>query len=448
MDKFLENIRQTIAKYAMLEPGEPVLAALSGGADSVALLLALQELGYPVRACHLHHGLRGEEADRDERFCRELCAARGIALTVKHVDAAAYAHETRESVETAARALRYAFFRETAGTHKTATAHTADDNLETMLFHLARGAGLDGLAGIPPVREGIVRPLIACTREEVEAFLAARGQGFVTDSTNLAGDYTRNRIRQEAVPVLKAVNPRAAQAAAGLAARLRTDRAYLEQQAQTLLQTAARDGGWDAETLAGSHPAMRTRALRLACAAAGMPRRDFTARHVAALETLLESNDPSAQADLPGGFLARREYRLLKIEQKNSMPVTEPGEIPVEIPFDRAFGSGRTRVSVKAAQKDQVFYKSFNTFFAGCDTIDIPTLVLRTRRTGDRLRLTVNGGSKTLKKILIDKKIPQTQRGKLAVLADKYGVIAVQAVGMDVSRCPKGDSVFEIRFEG
>ena len=95
-----------------------------------------------------------------------------------------------------------------------------------------------------------------------------------------------------------------------------------------------------------------------------------------------------------------------------------------------------------------LFRSSFNTFFAGCDTIDIPTLVLRTRRTGDRLRLTANGGSKTLKKILIDKKIPQTQRGRLAVLADKHGVIAVQAVGMDVSRRPKGDGVFEIRFEG
>lgn len=448
MDKFLQSVRNTIAEYAMLEPGEPVLAALSGGADSVALLLALQELGYPVRACHLHHGLRGAEADRDERFCRELCAARGIELTVKHVDAAAHARETRESVETAARSLRYAFFRETAGAHKTATAHTADDNLETMLFHLARGTGLDGLTGIPPVREGIIRPLIACTREEVEAFLAARGQGFVTDSTNCESDYTRNRIRHEAVPVLKAVNPRAAQAAAGLAARLRADRAYLEEQAQALLQTAARDGGWDAETLAAGHPAMRTRALRLACAAAGMPLRDFTARHVAALEALLESRDPSARADLPGGFSARREYRLLKIEPKSNVWKAESAEIPVEIPFDRAFGPGRTRVSVRAAQKDQVFYKSFNTFYAGCDTIDIPTLVLRTRRTGDRLRLTANGGSKTLKKILIDRKIPQEQRGRLAVLADKYGVIAVQAVGMDVSRRPQGGGVFEIRFEG
>ena len=106
MDKFLRKIQQTIAEYGMLKPGEPVLVALSGGADSVALLLSLRELGYPVRACHLHHGLRGGEADRDERFCRELCAQKGVRLSVRRVDAAAYARETHESVETAARAPR------------------------------------------------------------------------------------------------------------------------------------------------------------------------------------------------------------------------------------------------------------------------------------------------------------------------------------------------------
>lgn len=448
MDKFLRKIQQTIAEYGMLKPGEPVLVALSGGADSVALLLSLRELGYPVRACHLHHGLRGGEADRDERFCRELCAQKGVRLSVRRVDAAAYARETHESVETAARALRYAFFRETAGESKTATAHTADDNLETMLFHLARGTGLDGLAGIPPVRDGIVRPLITCTREEVEAFLAARGQGFVTDSTNLERDYTRNRIRYEAVPVLKTLNPKAATAAAGLAARLRADRAYLDGRAKELLGQAAQNGGWDVQTLAAAPAALRSRALRLLCESTGMPLHNFTARHVAALEALLASANPAAHADLPGGVIARREYHLLKIEPKNSAFKADYASVPVKIPFEGTLGAGAARVSVRAVQKNQVFYKSFNTFYAGCDTIDIPTLVLRTRRTGDRLRLTENGGSKTLKKILIDRKIPGTQRDRLAVLADRYGVVAVQSVGMDISRTPREGGVLEIRFEG
>ncbi|MBS7223864.1 MAG: tRNA lysidine(34) synthetase TilS [Clostridiaceae bacterium] len=446
MDKFVQKVRQTMEAHHMLETNEPVLAALSGGADSVALLLALTELGIPVSACHLHHGLRGAEADRDEQFCRSLCAKLGIALTVRHADAAAYARKVHESVETAARNLRYAFFAEIADGRKTATAHTADDNLETVLFHLARGSGLDGLCGIPPVREGIVRPLIACTREEVEAFLASRGQEFVTDSTNLQPAYTRNRIRQEVVPVLRALNPQAAETVSALTARLRTDRDYLEEQAQALLSQAAQDGGWRAELLADAHPALRTRALRIACQQSGMPARDFTARHVAALEALLRNPNPSAQIDLPAGFAARREYDLLRVEKKQKPADFE--QIPVRIPFDGRLGAGAARVTVRPVQKNQVFYNSFNTFYVGCDTIDIPTFVLRTRRTGDRLRLNRHGGSRPLKKILIDKKIPAPQRGTLAVLADQNGVIAVQSVGTDISRCPGQGGIFEIRFEG
>lgn len=446
MDKFVQKVRQTMDTHHMLETNEPVLVALSGGADSVALLLALTELGIPVSACHLHHGLRGAEADRDEQFCRSLCAKLGIALTVRHADAAAYAREVHESVETAARNLRYAFFAEIADGRRTATAHTADDNLETVLFHLARGSGLDGLCGIPPVREGIVRPLIACTREEIEAFLASRGQEFVTDSTNLQPAYTRNRIRQEVVPVLRALNPQAAETVSALTARLRTDRDYLEEQAQALLSQAAQDGGWRAELLADAHPALRTRALRIACQQSGMPARDFTARHVAALEALLRNPNPSAQIDLPAGFAARREYDLLRVGKKQKPADFE--QIPVRIPFDGRLGAGAARVTVRPVQKNQVFYNSFNTFYVGCDTIDIPTFVLRTRRTGDRLRLNQRGGSRSLKKILIDKKIPAPQRGILAVLADQNGVIAVQSVGTDISRCPGEGGIFEIRFEG
>ena len=224
----VKQARETIAAYGMLAPGERVLAALSGGADSVALLLVLRELGYTVSACHLEHGLRGAEAERDAAFCQDLCDSLHIPLFVKHADTAAHAKETRQSIETAARALRYAFFAEVlaqTGIPKVATAHTASDNLETVLFHLVRGTGLDGLCGIPPVRDQIIRPLIACTRDAVEAELARRGQPFVTDSTNLSDHYTRNRLRHAVVPVLQSLSPHAEQAAAGLSARLRLDAA-------------------------------------------------------------------------------------------------------------------------------------------------------------------------------------------------------------------------------
>lgn len=446
MDKFLSKVRETIRTYRMLAPGEPVLAALSGGADSVALVLALQALGYPVRACHLNHGLRGAEADRDEAFCRDFCQARGVPLTTRRVDAAAYARESGESIEAAARRLRYGFFAETACGDKTATAHNANDNLETMLFHLARGTGPKGLAGIPPARAGIVRPLIACTRAEIEAFLRAQGQAFVTDSTNLSADYTRNRIRHGVVPALLEVNARAAENAGALSARLRQDEAYLEEQARALLERASGPDGVRAAALRDAPPALRTRALRLLCARSGMPLRDLSARHIAALEALLESESPSAHADLPAGFAAQREYALLRLGRETPPAAFPRPDIPA--PGCGTFGEAGFRVSIRRLEKVQVFYNSFNTFHVDCDTIDMPTCVLRTRRAGDRLRLTERGGSKTLKKLLIEKKIPSARRGSLAVLADKNGLIAVQSLGIDVSRRPKGGAIFEIRFEG
>lgn len=459
----IQKARETIATYSMLDVGEPVLVALSGGADSVALLLALRALGYAVSAGHLNHGLRGGESDRDEAFCERLCANLQVPLVVRRADAAAYAGEMRESIETAARDLRYTFFAETVretGASKIATAHTASDNLETMLFHLTRGTGLDGLCGIPPMRTqtesrqgqaqqdslDIVRPLIACTRTEVEDFLAWRGQDFVTDSTNLSGDYTRNRIRREVIPVLAALSPKAEQAAADLSARLRCDAAFLREQADELLASARRADGWDVPILRAAHRAIRTRALRRLCEREGLPLRDFSARHVAALEGLLEGENPSAQISLPGGWIAAREYLLLRIHAEGSRDIPVCGQISVQLPFSGTLGQGFSRVTIRRVEKDQLFYKSFNTFYVDCDTIDVPTLVLRNRCAGDRLRL--GGGSKTLKKLLVDRKIPRDRRDRLSVLADRHGLIAVQSVGVDVSRRPGGGGIYEIRFEG
>ena len=446
MDKFLRTIAQTIAENHMLVPNEPVLVALSGGADSVALTLALRELGYPVHACHVHHGLRGAEANRDAQFCRNFCRAYGIELDVQYVDAAAYAKAHRQSIETAAREVRYTALEQAARGHKIATAHTANDNLETMLFHLARGTGAAGLAGIPPVRGTVIRPLLGCMRPQVEAFLAARGQDFVTDSTNASDEHTRNRIRHTVIPALLEVHPGAVHNAGALSARLRQDDAFLEQEAAKLLAKAAQGDGWQVELLRDAHPALRTRALRQLCAARGVPRRDFTARHIRALEALLENPRPSAWVNLPAGFVARREYGLLKLENS----VLESQIVPDAVPVHSCgtFGTADLRVSIRRLEKNQVFYKSFNTFCVDCGTIDFASLCVRPRRAGDRLRLTENGGSRTLKKLLIDRKIPRCRRDGLAVIADKNGVIAVQDIGMDHSRRPQGGARMQIKIEG
>ena len=194
-----ERIIGSIDTYSMLKGGERVTAALSGGADSVCLLLVLKELeekyNIKVYAVHVNHCIRGEESDRDEHFCRDLCRKLGVELTVRRIDVPAYAADNKRSLEEAARDIRYSVFAEVASGGKLATAHTASDSAETVILNLARGTGLKGICGIPPVRDNIIRPLIDVTRNDVENYLLKRGQNFITDSTNLSVDYTRNRIR-------------------------------------------------------------------------------------------------------------------------------------------------------------------------------------------------------------------------------------------------------------
>ena len=201
-DKILSWMRG----QCMTQPGDTVICAVSGGADSVCMLHVLlslrNTLGITVEAAHFNHQLRGEESDRDEAFVRTLCAELGVVLHVDNGDVRARAAKTHESVEEAARALRYAFF--SSLPCLIATAHTQDDNLETVLLNLTRGTGLAGLCGIPPTRDSFIRPMLAVSRAEIEAYLEQNGLPHVTDSTNFLPDARRNRLRQSVIPLLKA----------------------------------------------------------------------------------------------------------------------------------------------------------------------------------------------------------------------------------------------------
>ena len=210
-----DKVRRWCRENAMLSPGQTVVCAVSGGADSVAMLHILcslrEALGVTVSAAHFNHRLRGAESDRDEAFVRKLCDDWGVPLAAASGDAAARARETGESLEEAARNLRYTFFASLG--QAVATAHTADDNLETMLLNFLRGTGLTGLGGIPPKRDFLVRPILCCTRQEVLAYLDAHRLPHVEDSTNAADDCVRNRLRHNVLPLLKAENPALAETA-------------------------------------------------------------------------------------------------------------------------------------------------------------------------------------------------------------------------------------------
>ena len=205
-----EVVKQFIERNALFAPDERVLVALSGGADSVALLRLLCALGYDCRAAHCNFHLRGTESDRDEAFVRRMCREQGVTLYVTHFDTQEEARRRKVSIEMAARDLRYAWFEEVrkeCGAAVIAVAHHSDDSVETLLLNLIRGTGLNGLRGIRPKNGRVVRPLLCMNRQEILTCLKEMGQTYVTDSTNLQNLYTRNKIRLDLLPLMQTINP-------------------------------------------------------------------------------------------------------------------------------------------------------------------------------------------------------------------------------------------------
>ena len=220
-----EKALDALQKYSLLQPGDRIAVGVSGGADSVALLRFLAQYRaqyrWEITVCHVNHGLRGAEADRDEQFVRALAERLGLPCLVHRCDAAALAAAQHCSVEEAGRRARYSFFAEAAGeSGRIATAHTLQDSIETVLLNMIRGTGLHGLCGIPRIRGNIIRPLLDCTRAEVEQYLATLGQPYCTDSTNRADDYTRNAVRHRILPQMRALNPNFDAAMARIMAQL------------------------------------------------------------------------------------------------------------------------------------------------------------------------------------------------------------------------------------
>ena len=262
---FLGKIASACADHNMVKRGDAVVAALSGGADSVSLLYALKQLegqlGITVSACHINHHIRGGESDRDMRFCEELCAGLDIPLTIREADVPSL-QQKHESLEECARRVRYAFFEEVSCGKKLATAHNSNDCAETVLLNMMRGTGLKGLCGVPPVRGNIIRPLIYCTRADVEEYCCENGLSWVTDSTNLDVDYTRNRIRRIILPEMLRINGSLFSTMNRMEHSLRADSEFLEEMAAQKLEEARCPGGYSAEMLAKLPTPLKSRAIR------------------------------------------------------------------------------------------------------------------------------------------------------------------------------------------
>ena len=440
----LHNLTSLATEFNMLPRGTLILACVSGGADSMCLLGALCELsipgGFTVAAAHYNHHLRGAESDRDEAFVRDYCRERDIPLYIGGGDVAVYAKSAGMGIEEAAREMRYAFFNDAAresGAGKVATAHTAGDNAETVIMNLTRGAGLAGLCGIPPVRGNIIRPMLRVTRKNVMRYLTERQIPFVEDSTNSQDIYMRNRIRHSVIPLLEEINPRFCETVAESSALLREDEAFIAGAAGEFFTRHCRDGTTEAAQLAGLHPAVFGRVVRR------LHGGRLTAKHVSAVLRLCEGRNPSARVSLPGMEVYREYSRVVfgGEESVEFMPIwPQNGDVAIIPGLNLKMSCQHTVCSDK-------INKSLTTFLFKADDI-CGRIIIRPRRTGDKIAFAGASGTKSLKKLFIERRIPVRKRQLIPVVADDSGVLAVLGIGAgDRARANIGDVALEIRFE-
>ena len=416
LNKLLKQLRQ----YNMVTSGDHVVCAVSGGADSVALLFGMyllrEKLGITLSAAHFNHRLRGEESDRDEQFVREYCSRYDIPLVV----GSAQVVSGKKGLEAAAREARYGFFATLSG--KIATAHTADDNAETVLMHLVRGTGLRGLGGISSVNGTIIRPMLTVTRREVLIFLEEYCLSYVEDSSNKTDDFLRNRLRHGVMPLLKKENPRFAENLSQMAMELRAD-------ADALESVGALPSVAELRTMSA---ALRSRAICRFLKENGVlePERS----HIRAVEGLVFSEKPSAKANLPGGVTVGRSYDRLVVLGESVVPEEVkllPGDI-LQLP---QWGFTVSYIpAVEISNTEEIFTVNASG-----------PVVLRSRQAGDSIRLNV--GTCTLKKLFIDRKIPAHQRQRIPVLVDEQGVLGVCSIGANVDRLATKLPAMQIRFE-
>lgn len=458
--KMLDKLVEFADKYDMFPPEGLILAAVSGGADSMCLLAALLELsyirGFTVAAVHYNHHLRGEESERDALFVAHFCRDKNVKLYSGGGDVGAFAKLSGLGVEEAARKMRYDFFCETAeniDAQRIATAHTADDNAETVLFNLIRGAGLNGICGIPPKRGIIIRPMLTVTRNDVIDFLLQHDISFVEDSSNNLDIYSRNRIRHSVIPVLREINPRLTEHITAAAELIREDEDYLRGIAARYIHDNCQAASCNSRELAELPRPVSSRVIRLIYG------NNLSSGHISAVLALCKSGSASGEVTLPSGT-AYREYDRIVFSHDGQTP----GFTPVVMTDGSETGipelgltvTCRSTIVTNGTQtdsdrKDSIRFekinKSFTTFLFKYDNI-CGNIVIRPRETGDKIDLFGRNGTKTLKKLFIEQRIPRRLRPLIPVIADNKGVLAVYGIGSDERAAyHAGDHTLEIIFE-
>ena len=411
---FLDIVINTIDEYGMIKKDDCITAALSGGADSVCLLIILKELSdkysFTLDALHINHCIRGKESDRDEEFCRNLCKKYDIPLTVIRTDVPAAAAESKKSLEETARDIRYKAFEKHAGDKgKIATAHTVSDNAETVILNMARGTGLKGLCGIPPVRDNIIRPLIDVTRQQIEDYLKSMNQGFVTDSTNLSDDYTRNRIRHKIIPELLKINEGFYKTFSSEIKILKEENSFIAQCAEDAYRKC-RNGSGVISGLDKYPDAVKKRIISMFFIENNLP---FDYNKICSVCSLAEKNGKINIAK--GVFIIGKNGSISIIGESERIPELET---PLKIGRNYIF---KNKVLIAEKNKKDGLLIDLDKV---CGTI-----ILRNLRYGDKIKLSGRDFTSSVKKLL-NENIPSEKRPFIHYLSDDMGLIYVENIGV------------------
>jgi tRNA(Ile)-lysidine synthase len=440
MAPLLQQVQQTIQDYQMLERGQSVLVAVSGGADSMVLLHTLWQLCEPLAlqlyVAHLNHQMRAN-ANEDARFVEATAHQLGLQCICQASDVPVYQQQHKLSPEDAARRVRYAFLRATAThlrTDRIAVGHTADDQAETVLFHLLRGSGLRGLGGIPPVRARIVRPLIRVSRADILAYARTHRLQFREDPSNVQRHYTRNRLRLDLLPVLRQhYNPRLVQSLCRTAQLLADDEAALQAVAHqhflaARLASTAASIQLRIDVMTPLPLALQRRVLRAALAELIGDLQGVTATHIASVLALLRSGSGNKHVDLPRGVIVERRYDVLRIHRQAPL-AAGPVDVPLPIPgVCRVEALGVTIVSDALPRRAATGpCPSGDVAWLDAESVGQDVRV-RTRRSGDRLQPLGSVYAKKLTDFLIDAKIPRDVRDRLPLVVARTGIAWVAGV--------------------
>ena len=407
-------IIDTCKEYSLIPKGSVVTVALSGGADSVTLLYALNrlkdKLGITVKAAHLNHLIRGDEAFRDEEFVKNLCSSLDIPLICEEIDVPKLAKEQNLSLETAARKVRYEFLNRVCEDGLIATAHTASDNLETVLLNLARGSAIGGLCGIPIKRDNIIRPIISVTREEIEKYCDVNNLSFVTDSTNLSDDYTRNKLRHSIVPVLKEINPKIEKSVLKTSRSVTNISNMIKIEADNYITKNFNHNKLDVSSFGELNPEIAKKII-VEFVKICDRRISLETCHI---ESIYKICLKCGKTGIPNNKYCQNKNGYLFVGSNDEN--LKKTEFSVEI------------IKITENVNNLLLNNSLD-----CDKI-VGKLVLRTRMSGDSIRLVNRGCTKNLKKLYNECSIPVNIRDTLPVIADDLGVVWIHGIGV-AERC-------------